>query len=116
MKEEKLIEQELDRVGGLLQTLSEQTQALKTRQTDLRRRQVELVHGVSVGTVVLYDGVEYRVAAVEINDYSDYVKYKPWVRGNIKRKDGSWGTGERNLFANWVKQDDDERRRRTAES
>lgn len=57
------------------------------------------IYGVYIGDVVRVQDREYRV--VKINPNYDY---RPWLVGIPKRKDGTFGTAERNLFsANWVK-------------
>lgn len=52
--------------------------------------------GISAGEVVVRRGVEYRVVRVEA-----LWARKPWIIGNPRRKDGSFGTAERNLFDEW---------------
>jgi len=59
------------------------------------REIARLRHGVEKGSIVQYRGALYRVTGVT-GGYG-----KPWATGNPKRKDGSWGTAERNLYSDW---------------
>ncbi len=53
-------------------------------------------YALEAGTVVMHNGHEYRVTHI-----STKWKNKPWLEGNIKKKDGTWGTQKRNLFDEW---------------
>ena len=53
-------------------------------------------YGVSIGSVVLRDGVEFRVTKVDTR-WGD----KPWLEGNQKRKDGTFGNSRRHIYGNW---------------
>jgi hypothetical protein len=56
------------------------------------------IYGVYIGDVVRDRGKEYRVIKIKPN-----YGYKPWLVGNLKKKDGTFGTAKRNLFSSWVK-------------
>ena len=57
--------------------------------------------GIKKGDIVLYKGVEHRITKIE-TDYG-YRRDKPWVSGNPKKKDGTFGIAERHLYTDWVK-------------
>ena len=54
--------------------------------------------GVRVGSIVKNrQGVEHKVTNVNTS-YSG----KPWIEGNQKKKDGTFGTARRNLYSDWT--------------
>ena len=55
--------------------------------------------GVYVGDIVQKGGKLYRVT-----DVNTHWEGKPWLKGSPQRKDGSYGTAERNLFSDWTKE------------
>ena len=65
---------------------------LRVLKLDLAKRDF----GVEVGSVVLHKGKEHKVTKVET-----CWDRKPWLAGNPKRKDGTFGTAWRNLFEDW---------------
>lgn len=67
----------------------------KTRE-DLEIKKVEVEHGITIGTVVISrDGVEHRVTSISAS------WGMPWLMGNPRKKDGTWGTAERHLYGDW---------------
>tara|TARA_R110000868_G_scaffold92457_6_gene256632 strand:- start:3596 stop:3877 length:282 start_codon:yes stop_codon:yes gene_type:complete len=75
------------RVGDLMHQLSEAKNRL---------REAEIAAApVKVGDIVSCCGVEHRVTEV-IPSYS-----KVWVKGNPKKKDGTWGIAVRALYSDW---------------
>jgi hypothetical protein len=54
--------------------------------------------GVKVGDIVTRRGEDYRVCEVEPPSMSG----KAWVRGNPRKKDGTFGTAVRALYSDWT--------------
>jgi len=59
-------------------------------------------YGIKIGSIVASTaintkGILHRVTRVDVSWYRD----KPWVVGNPKRKDGTFGTTNRNLYNEW---------------
>jgi hypothetical protein len=56
--------------------------------------------GITVDDVVKgmgrFAGKEFRMTFIDVR-----FSGKPWLRGRMRRTDGSWGTGERHLYENW---------------
>ena len=64
----------------------------------IRLVKIEEDFGIKVGSIVFGgDGKEYRVTEIDPNWYAD----RPWLRGNPRRKDGTFGISNRHLFDNW---------------
>jgi len=71
----------------------------------------EEAHGAKVGAIVVikrksWTGTSYvtvesffRIAEVTIKSWNDLGK--PWVTGNPKRTDGTYGTARRHLYGDW---------------
>lgn len=58
--------------------------------------------GVKQGDIVRhsggqYPGMEFRVTNVWVWETGSTA----WVRGAMKKKDGTWGIAERNLYSHW---------------
>lgn len=53
---------------------------------------------IKIGMIVIYAGIEYRVTMVnpELRGKKNY-----WLRGNRRRKDGTFGTADHRLFDDW---------------
>lgn len=96
-------EQKSGRQEGRLEALVGREAELETELSKVRAainaeklQLIELEHGVRVGsTVVDKKGVEYLVTRV------DACWSPPWLEGNPRRKDGSFGTASRNLYSDW---------------
>lgn len=85
-----------------LQSLEDQERALNKQQSKLLLRQAKLKHGVKIGSIVISDprhgeGVEHRVTFID----TEYGIDRPWVRGNPRKKDGTFGAAVRSLYDNW---------------
>lgn len=86
--------------------MSNEIDALKSRVGDLRRQlreaekrllKAEIAAApVKIGDVVTYRGTEHRVVEVIPQSWGE-----PWVKGNPKKKDGTWGTALRSLYKDW---------------
>lgn len=63
---------------------------------EIKRLKVEAT-GIKIGQVVYRNGTQYKVVYVDTR-WSG----KPWLTGVKIKKDGTWGTGERNLYAYWT--------------
>lgn len=57
---------------------------------------------VKRGDLVLCKGIEYRITHIRFHSW-DNPEDKPWLMGNPKRKDGTFGTAERHLYGDWTK-------------
>lgn len=56
--------------------------------------------GIAIGDVVEKNGKHYRVCEIDVEWTT------PWVKGNLRLKDGSWGVGVHNVFGDWRKVED----------
>jgi len=94
----------------LLATLRRQIKEFESEETQLvnllvfKRREVHdarieadcLEYGIQIGsTVTDRKGNEFRITVID----SSYGK--PWLQGNPRKKDGTWGIANRHLYANW---------------
>ena len=61
-------------------------------------RLVKEKYGISVGSTVFdIKGKEHKVADIDVS-----ILYgKPWVKGNPKLKNGTFGIATRNLYSEW---------------
>lgn len=78
----------------LLESLNDVREAI----TKEKLRLAEKDFGVRVGSIVKdRKGVEHKVTCVN-------VKYSgtPWLEGNPKKKDGTFGTAHRNIYSDWT--------------
>lgn len=55
--------------------------------------------GMNVGDIVIWKGKEAKVTKIDPWLSSS----KPWLKGLVKTKDGSWGKAERSLYGEWEK-------------
>lgn len=53
--------------------------------------------GVSVGQIVMHNGKEHRVTEID----ASWARAKPWLYGNPKKADGTFGTARRSLYSDW---------------
>lgn len=85
---------ELERERELLELrLNELNQQIRSAKL----AEVQLAYGVCIGCIVKNSvGVEHKVT--EIKTWMDG---KPWVSGNPRKKDGTFGTAHRNLYSDW---------------
>lgn len=97
---------ELNHIKECLKAIEQKKQSLEdqlTRLTDqehsLTLRGIELKHGIKIGSIVSYRGTEHRVTAID----TEWGVDKPWLTGNPKKKDGTWGATRRKLFSRWEK-------------
>ena len=74
--------------------LSAVRQTLRTLETALTME----TWGLTKGVPLVCNGKVYRFTVVE-RLWGDFAK--PWVRGQLQRKDGTWGTGDRSLYRDW---------------
>jgi len=90
-----------DEIKALEKRVAELEKQLRDAQDLLRKAKLEACV-VKVGDIVVNtkDGTEHRVTEVDVrwNDLS-----RPWVYGNPKKKDGTWGTARRALYHHWKK-------------
>jgi hypothetical protein len=78
---------------GIRQSLSKCRERINEVKLDI----VKIKYGVEVGSIVIgYKGREYKVTDIDCC-WSD----APWLKGNQRKKDGTWGSAARNLFGNW---------------
>lgn len=68
----------------------------------------EIYHGVKIGSIVkLKSGRRYRVNGVDVNfcwgdsGASYMARHKPWVHGNLIRKDGTDSNQEAHCYSDW---------------
>ena len=89
----------------MLKELERQENELLTRLGKVRElitkeklRISEQQFGVRIGSIVkTRQGIEHKVTEVNVNFGG-----KPWIEGNPKKKDGTFGTARRNLCSDWT--------------
>ena len=91
--DEMLVEE--NEIRGRLNTLNA---AIRSE----RIRIAEATWGVTTGSIVKYRGKEYFVTAVKPSTFGNGTR-KPWLDGNPRRKDGTFGSANRCLFDFWEK-------------
>jgi hypothetical protein len=64
-------------------------------------RLIEKRYGVLVGAVVVSRGEEYRVTKVDVKSIFWDMDTKPWLEGNPRKKDGTFGKKKRHLYSDW---------------
>ncbi len=65
----------------------------KAREKEKMEKKV----GVRVGSVVKGSEGEYRVTSVDTKGHENC----PWLKGDLKQKDGIYRTETKSLFSNW---------------
>ena len=83
------LEQEAITLQGKLNAVSEEIRSV-------RLQLAERTYGVRLGCIVRYRGVEHRVTKIRV-----FRVGVPWLEGNPKKKDGTFGTSHRNLYGDW---------------
>ena len=72
--------------------------AVRKSITEEKTRLAEHEFGVRVGSIVKdHKGVEYKVTQVDTR-YGG----SPWLVGNPKKKDGTFGIAQRKLYSGWT--------------
>lgn len=89
----------MDKIKELEKRVEKLEAELKEANTLLYRARIE-ASPVKVGDVVIYKGNEYLVTSVDPK-WGDTVK--PWLTGNPRKADGTFGKAVRNLYSNWTK-------------
>ena len=74
--------------------LLRQLDALQFEKTKLLMEK----HGIEIGMLAEYQGKVYRVTGARFLDWGS-----PWLLGNPKLKDGSFGKQERTIYTPWKK-------------
>ena len=93
MTTEKLLE-ELESKEKVLR------QELSVIKAQIRQTKLEIIkekYKCSIGTIVIYNSKLYKISFID----TTWFPGKPWVKGYQKKKDGSWGIGERDLYSEW---------------
>jgi hypothetical protein len=86
-----------------IQALEAEVDRLEAELRDAKQRLRDAgiaASGVSIGDIVLRKNVRYRVTSIDPASW----RQKVWIQGNPERRDGSFGTAERNLFDDWKKE------------
>lgn len=87
---------QLDAVKKEESRLGELFSAAKAERKSLEEKIARIKFKVEIGDIVDGgDGKEYRVTSI------DPRWSRPWVKGNPRKKDGTWGTSERYLYDVW---------------
>lgn len=82
------IEDEITRLETRIHLLASERDGLKRKRAN-----------IDFGDVVEdKNGNAFRVTKIEL-----WPQDKPWVSGNPQKKDGTWGTSQRNLYGHWTK-------------
>jgi hypothetical protein len=92
-------------MSELLKELNKKQNELEEKLVSVRKeiheeklRISENRFGVRVGSIVSNNkGVEFLVTQVDTR-WSG----KPWLKGNQKKKDGTFGTASRNIYSDWT--------------
>lgn len=91
------LKKQLEESQKELDDLRVQMSTLESERHNLKLKIAELEYGVTVGCVVVdLEGAEFQVTRVDVRPTR-----RPWIEGNPKKKDGTWGTAKRNLYDNW---------------
>lgn len=70
---------------------------LKQQIRSAKLGEAQMKYGVFIGCVVKdKGGKEYKVTNIKT-----WVDGKPWVSGNPRKKDGTFGIAHRNLYTDW---------------
>jgi hypothetical protein len=88
-----------------IKELADQNNALRLKveaNTEEIRKSIGLLHGVSIGDRVRYNGDEYVVGYIDAT-FGATRKSKPWLRGRKIKKDGG---ALRHLYSGWEKVSD----------
>jgi len=73
--------------------------AVRESITEEKTRLAEHKFGVRVGSIVKdRKGIEHKVTQVDTRYYDG----SPWLVGNPKKKDGTFGIAQRNLYSCWT--------------
>ena len=83
--------------GELKKELSKLNSEIKKE----RLRIIKEIHGVSIDSIVKSRDKEYKVTYIDTGWWTIRGS-KPWLRGVIKRKDGTWGTRIFHLYSDWT--------------
>lgn len=75
------------------QTMEELKKELRTFWKNEIKEKFEVYEGI----VVEYKGKKARVTRVQETEYYG----KPWIYGNIEKKDGTFGAKESHLYQDW---------------
>jgi hypothetical protein len=81
-KELTHINSQLKTIERKAQSLHDQISNLNAQERKLLLRKAEILHGVTIGAVVVYRGVEHRVTAIDVEMGNE----RPWVSGNPRKK------------------------------
>lgn len=80
---------------------------LNERNADIINQLVKEVHEISIGDIVIHKGCEYKIEYIFQQDWSDSDRIcKPWIRGLLQKKDGTWGVKSVSLYGDWEKKED----------
>ena len=76
-------------------------EALRDIRALVREEELDIcfkTHGLRIGTIVKDNkGKEYKVTQLESLNWG-----KPWVNGNLKKKDGTWGKNNNHIYGEWT--------------
>jgi hypothetical protein len=94
------IESQLSVLKKERKTLEQQCDAARQKELAMMRELAESKFGAVLGAVVTNrKGDEFRICRVDVVTwYGD----RPWVKGNPKREDGTFGKAIRNLYSDWT--------------
>lgn len=53
--------------------------------------------GIYIGKIVMYKGKRAKIIKINATSYSK----KPWVNGNIEKKDGTFSARDSHLYDDW---------------
>lgn len=85
-----------------IETVRESLNHLIEQRSAAFREWAFLTWGVRSGTIVVDQrGVKYLVDRVDIDDDLDPV-WKPWIKGHMQKKDGSYSTRLTHLYREWT--------------
>jgi hypothetical protein len=92
---------EIEALGVQEGVLEKQLEDVIHEIRELRASQAKLQHGVVCGSIVSSRGKTYKVSMIDMGISFDG-KRKPWLRGFVQKKDGTFGKVERCIFNDWV--------------
>jgi hypothetical protein len=101
------MEKRMLELEGKIDTLREEINRTVLAGKELYRDYAKVRWGVEPGVVVTrlssIRGEPIRVVSIDVPCcFSKYTfQNRPWVTGNPKKKDGTWGKAVRNVFGDW---------------
>jgi hypothetical protein len=86
----------LDALQTKAQQLSDELSTTKNQIREEQLRIIKIDFKIDIDTIVMYNNNRYKISYIRPDSY-----LKPWVRGYLLKKDGSWSRKEHYLYNDW---------------